>query len=262
MTTIQATGDRTAIRIPDELLGSLPRHVRLTGWGIALAVLSVAMAAAALAAAILLSILYQQQDRQRQIRQRDGVAIQAEVVNVRLQGGDHPRRIVTYRYEVTGRLYSGAVSFGRKERLDITEGRLIPVAYVPLEPHASWMVGHEPKVFPLILIPLISIGLLAGAGAMALGLRRQWNLLSEGRPALATVLDHKKVHRDKHSVYRITYEFHTLNGARKTGAFDVGSKPPAVGTILPIVYHRDNPGRAAKYPLSLVRPARLAHRVR
>lgn len=262
MTTTQATGDRTAVRIPDELQGSLPRHVRLTGWGIALAVLTVVMAAAAVAAAILLSILHQHQDRQRQIRQRDAVAIQAEVVNVRLQGGDHPRRIVTYRYEVDGRLYGGTVSFGRRERLDITEGRLIPVAYVPAEPHTSWMVGREPKLFPLILIPLLSVGLLAGAAGMALGLRRQWILLSEGRPALATVLDHKKVHRDKHNVYRITYEFHTLDGARKTGAFDVGSKPPAVGTILPIIYHRDNPGRAAKYPFALVRPERLAYRVR
>ncbi len=254
--TMQAGGETEGARIPDELQGSIPREVRLSGGGVVLAVVAVAMAVGALVSAILMSIAYQRQQREQQIRERDAVTVQAEVADVTVRRGDNPRRIVTYRYEAGGRLYTGRTSFGERAHRELEAGSRIAIGYVPSAPGTSWMIGHEPGGVPLVAIVLIPLGLVSGAAAMALGLRRQWILLMEGRPALARVIDQKRVHRDKHRAYQVTYEFQTLSGSTKTGSFEVGKNPPAVGTVVPIVYHPDNPRRTAKYPLTLVRPDR------
>ncbi len=262
MMSTQATRETATAGIPAELQGAVPRRVRLTGGGLALAVIAIALATAAVVSAIVMSIAYDRQDRQRQLRARQTVAVQAEVVDVTLRRGEHPRRIITYRYEVDGRLHTGRVSLGERVRRDITLGTLVPIGYVASDPGESWMVGYEPKGFPLLLIPLVPIALLFAAAAMAWGLRRKWVLLSEGRAALARITGHKKVRHEKHHAYRVSYQFQTLSGATRTGSYEVGKNPPAVGTTQPIVYHRENPGWNAKYPVQLVRPERPQRSVR
>lgn len=51
-------------------------------------------------------------------------------------------------------------------------------------------------------------------------------------------------------------EFETISGAKQTSRCEVGKTPPAIGTVIPIVYHRDRPQWSASYPLQLVRPGR------
>ena len=91
---------------------------------------------------------------------------------------------------------------------------------------------------------------------MARSVRRQWILLSEGRVAQARVIGTKKVRRDKRTAFRVSYEFQTLSGAKQTSRYEVGKTPPPIGTVIPIVYHRDKPQWSAKYPFQLVRPGR------
>ena len=44
-----------------------------------------------------------------------------------------------------------------------------------------------------------------------------------------------------------------MNGATRKGRYNHGSKhPPAVGSMMPIVYDRDRPSRNRRYPLALV----------
>ncbi len=244
------------VRIPVELEGSVPRAVRLTRGGVALAIAAMLLPIAAVTAAILLSITYQRQARERDVRAREGATAQAEVDDVRITHGDHPRRIVTYRYEVGGVVYPGAASFSERTHRELEAGSLVEIGYVPSDPARSWMTGHEPDAMPVLLVVAIPLILASIAAAMAFGLRSQWTLLTEGRPALARVVAHKHVHRDKHRAYRVSYEFSTLSGATQAGSFEVAKNPPPVGTIVPIVYHRDKPKWSAKYPVSLVRPAK------
>jgi hypothetical protein len=105
---------------------------------------------------------------------------------------------------------------------------------------------------------MISAVLLVSAAAIVRAVRRQWVLLSEGRVARARVMAHKKVHRDKHRAYSVSYEFEGLSGARHAAKYEVTKNPPPIGTLVPVVYHRDNPRWSAVYPLQLVRPVRRA----
>ncbi len=241
--------------VPSELLGSIPRDVRLTFAGIALTVVGVAFGVGALATAIGLSVASIRADDERQLRERVGVSDTAEVIEVVFRRGENPRRVVTYRYDVDGRSYMGRVTLRQKDRPNIARGAPIPIEYLPSQPEASWLAGARPSVFPIVAIPLVVLALLASGGVIARSVRRQWILLSEGRVALARVTAFKKVSRETGRAYRVSYEFQTLSGARHTSRCETGKAPP-LGAVVPIVYHRDQPSWSAMYPLQLVRPAR------
>jgi len=243
-------------RLPPELLGSVPRDVRLTAGGIAVAGVAIAIAVGALVAAIVMSIAYTQAGAERERREREGVAVEAEVVQVVPRRGEHPRQVVTYRFEVDGRSYSGRTTLRENDRRDMTRGAPIHITYLTSQPERSWVAGYRPAGVPLWMIPLTTLLLLVTAAVIARRVRRQWILLSEGRVAQARVTDFKQVHRDKRTAYRVSYEFETLSGAKQTARYEIGKRPPPIGTVMPVVYHRDRPQWSAVYPLQLVRPVR------
>jgi hypothetical protein len=247
----------TAATLPPELRGTVPRDVQLTALGKTVAAIAVATAAGAFVAAIWMSIVYLRIDAERHLRDRESVSDTAEVVEVALRRGEHPRRVVTYRYESSGHSYTGQVVLREKDRRDVSRGMPIAIEYLPSRPEASWLAGDRPSALPIVLIPLTALGLLAVGAMIARTVRRQWILLSEGRAALASVTGFKKVHREhKHKAYRVSYEFQTLSGARQRSRCEIGKAPPPIGTMMPIVYHRDQPTWSATYPLAFVQPFR------
>jgi hypothetical protein len=96
------------------------------------------------------------------------------------------------------------------------------------------------------------------AGALALAsfliareIRRQRRLLAEGRPAPALVTRHEGNRQGKVA----HYEFPLLSGALARGKAGPQKKPPAVGSLLCVLYEPDRMRNNSLYPLSLVRPA-------
>jgi hypothetical protein len=243
--------------VPPELRGTIPRDVRLTAAGSVLVAMAIAAAAAAFVTVIVLSVVHYRAAKERQLRERAGVSATARVEQVVVRRGEHPRRIVTYRYDVGGRSYVGRVTLHENDRRNIARGTPMRIEFVPWRPEASWMAGDRPSGVPIVLIPLTALALLAAGAVIARILRRQWILLSEGRAALARVTGFKKVQREhKRKAYRVSYEFKTLSGARQTSRCEIGKAPPPIGSVIPIIYHRDQPTWSATYPLALVRPFR------
>ena len=255
MTSSAATSNPAAL--PPELAGGVPRDVRLTIGGLVVASLAVAAAVGALVAGIVMTLVYLRASDDRQARERDGVEANAAVAQVLERRGDGPRRVVTYRYNVGGGSYTGRTALRNRDRRVFRPGVPIRIGFVPARPDRSWMIGYEPSGFPLWVIPLTVFSLALVAVALVWSVRRQWILLSEGRPARARVTALKRVSSDKGTRYRVTYEFQTLSGARQQSRCDIGKTPPAIGAIIPVVYHRDRPDWSATYPLQLVRPGRL-----
>jgi hypothetical protein len=243
--------------LPPELAGAVPRDVRLTIGGLVVASLAVTAAVGALVAGIVMILVHMRASDERQLRERDGVEVNAAVVRVLERRGDGPRRVVTYQYNVDGGSYTGQTALRKSDRRAFRPGAPIRIGFVPAQPDRSWMIGYEPSGFPLWLIPLTVFSLVVVAAALVWSVRRQWILLSEGRPAPARVTALKKVSSDKGKRYRVTYEFQTLSGARQQSRCDIGKTPPAIGAIIPVVYHRERPDWSAIYPLQLVRPGRL-----
>jgi hypothetical protein len=255
MTSRAATSDLTGL--PPELVGTVPRDVRLTIGGLVVATLAVASAVGALVAGIVMSVAYMRASDERQLRERDGVMADAAVVQVVERRGDGPHRVVSYRYDVGGHSYTGRTALRNRDRRVLRLGAPVRIGLLPSQPERSWMIGYEPTGFPLWVIPLTVSSLLVAAMGLVWSVRRQWILLSEGRAARARVTALKKVSSDKGKRYRVTYEFQTISGALQRSRCDIGKTPPAIGAIIPVVYHRDRPEWSATYPMQLVRPGRF-----
>jgi hypothetical protein len=110
---------------------------------------------------------------------------------------------------------------------------------------------HEKPRWPALAV--FAPGCLAALSLIVV-VRRQSNLLTYGRPALATIRQVERKKSDNGTHWRAHYEWRLLSGATRTGRYDHHRKPPpAVGAVIPIVYDRDRPERHSRYPLPLVR---------
>jgi Protein of unknown function (DUF3592) len=108
---------------------------------------------------------------------------------------------------------------------------------------------------PLWLPPLITVALAGFGWVCLLPLRAERQLLMEGRPAPAVVLSHHKHHSSHGGTHRsMTYEFPLMTGAVVTGKYATSGKPPAIGSVICVLYDPDRPKRSVPYPLKLVRP--------
>ena len=252
----QQAGARSAT-IPPELTGTIPRNVALTPGGLALAVIATVMAVGGVVAGVALSAANHRSAAEAAARAGDAASAPAEVVAVRVVRGDNPREILTYRYEVDGRPYGGEARVRLRTGHPTAVGDRIGIHYLHSAPQQNWLGGAEPPVEPpIFLIPLIMLSMLGGAGLMAWAIRREWLLLVDGRPALARVTSTRTVHHGHGQSYRVNYEFQTISGATVTARSESGRRPAPIGSVVPIVYHRESPKWTAVYPLQLVRPSR------
>jgi hypothetical protein len=83
---------------------------------------------------------------------------------------------------------------------------------------------------------------------LAMLLRKQVRLLTEGRPAPGIVTGWRRTKGG--TVLR--YEFVLLNGATAKGR-GKSRRPPAIGSPICVLYDPENPRRNAPYPLCLVK---------
>ena len=245
--------------LPPELVGSVPREVRLTSGGIAVAVTATVWGVGALVAAIVMMLAYIQSAAEAERREREAMAVSADIIRVEVSRGEHPRPTVTYRYTVDDHTYTRRTRLRERDNRRVTNGGVIAVAYLRSEPATSWVAGYgESTRFPLAVIPLVVGSLLVVAAVLVFSLRRQWMLLSEGRVAEARVTGVKKVKTDKGTTtYSLSYEFQTISGALLTSRCRIGSTPPPIGATIPVVYHRERPEWSVMYPLQFVKPGRL-----
>jgi len=237
-------------RLPTELARVVPRDVRFTASGVVVVAMAWLLVLGAVVSAILLSIGFA---RDRHPGARASTLAQAVAIDARR--GEHPRRAVSYRFEVDGRAFAGRTMLRERDRREVVQGGPIEIEYVMSEPAVNWVAGYQPRPVPAWVIPLVSGAFLAVAGVIAGRLRRDWVLLSEGRGVQGHVVGQKKVSRGEHSAYQVTCSFQDFSGATRTMKYDVAKAPPAPGTPVTILYHRDNPLWSRVYPLTFVRPA-------
>ena len=236
---------------------SVPRDVKTNASGGMMLIVAAALVGAGMWGGIELTRSAERSQRQVSQFASERVVTAGDVIQLRKRGGGNDHRIVAhYRYAVQGRELNGTTTLRRDEREKYLVGSPIAVWYLPAEPEASWLDGYAPRAeasWPATVIPLV-----CGVSAMALivAVRRQLNLLTNGRAAPATVTKVEKKKGDHGTYWVVYYEWTIMSGATRTGKYHHSRKDvPAVGGTLPIVYDRDNTFRHRRYPMSLVRVA-------
>lgn len=242
--------------LPRELSASRPRDVRLNAGGWALAALTVSLFAAAVGAGIGLHGVADRQARQQRAWADEGIDTQGVVNRLWRDSGENKSRWVSYRYVVDGRAYEGRTKVGSSKWNALRVGGTLPVRYLPADPARSFGAGVRPRAIPFWL-PFVAAGVLAIIGWLSTAtIRGQIRLLAEGRAAPAIVTRHTQ-HRTQHggTQQSFTYTFRLMSGATTEGKGGLSTKPPAVGSVICVLYDAEQPSRSAPYPLALVRPA-------
>jgi hypothetical protein len=245
---------RRSFAVPAGLGSGRPRPVELTGGGRVLAAVAVLMFAAAVTAFIALSVQAKRDGARRRLLAEQGVVTVGEVTRLRPRG-DNDWRQIGYRFVADGRVFERDINVSSARRRTLDVGSAVSVRYVPADPRLNDL-GIARSGIPAWLPFVIAVPLFFAGVVCLTAIQRQQALLSEGRAAPAVVTAHKKVHSDHGTHQSITYQYPLLSGAVVSGKSQTSRKPPAIGSVICIVYDPDEPTRSMLYPSSLVRPAR------
>lgn len=242
---------------PEGLNLSRPREVELSAGGKFLFGLAMLLFAGAIGAGLALWRIHARESAAARVIETTGVDTKATVVRLTRRSDEEKAAIVEYTFDANGREYHGKeeVPLSMWRSLDV--GSPFGVRYSAPNPELSVRQDVAPHVMPRF-VPFLVADALAIFGTLCVfAIRRQRDLLAEGRIAPARVTAHKKDHTSHGGTHRsMTYEFAMLSGAVATGRAGTSSKPPAIGSVICVVYDPERPSRSAVYPLQLVRPAR------
>ena len=238
---------------PPRLAMSRPRPVQLTAGGRALVVVAVLLFAGSVGGGLVLFREAREQAGAQQALVDRGVMISGEVTRL-WPSGDNFRR-VRYRFIVDGHTYESTERVSTARRRALQVGSAIEVRYVPGDPQQNDLGGSPDPSLP-IWLPFVVSTAAAAMGLLCLfAIQKQRRLLTDGRAAPAIVTAHHRHHSGHGGTHRsLTYEFPLLNGATATGRSQTSSKPPAVGSVICVIYDPDRPTRSMAYPFALVQP--------
>jgi len=240
---------------PPRLAMSRPRPVQLTAGGRALVALAVLLFFGSVGGGLLLFREAREQAGAERALVDRGAVTAGEVTRL-WPSGDNFRR-VRYRFVVDGRAYESTERVSTSRRRTLHVGSAIEVRYVHGDPAQNDLGGTPDPSLPIWLPFLVSTAAAAMGLLCLFAIQKQRRLLTDGRAAPAIVMSHHRHHTGHGGTHRsLTYEFPLLNGAVATGRSQTSSKPPAVGSVICVIYDSDRPTRSMAYPLSLVQPAR------
>jgi len=240
--------------IPRGLDRGVPRDVRLTGAGKFIYILAVALLVGAVVAGVALRLRGVQENDERQLLIERGVVVDAEIVRLWRASNEQKQPWVAYRFTVDGRDQQGQARVSLVKWRTLEAGAVLPVRYVPGRPDLSALDGTERRALPLWVPFMAATPLVLGGLVCLYVVRRERQLLENGRPATAVVTGHHKHRSSEGGTHRsITYEFPILSGATSKGRSSTSSKPPAIGSTICVVYDPDSPRRNKPYPFQLVR---------
>ena len=233
---------------PDGLGYSSLRPVRLTGSGIALLVIAGAMLLGAVAAGIGLGTTARRQAKDHRLLQEQGVNTDARITRLWRSGDKNQQHLVSYRFTVQEREYVARKGVPSRIWQTLRAGSTLPVRFLPSNPKVNHPTEWDDTPMTNWVPYLVSGELAVIAVVLAILLRKQVRLLTEGRPAPGIVTGHR---RTKNGTV-IRYEFQLMNGATAKGRGQ-SRRPPAIGSPVCVLYDPENPRRNAPYPLCLVK---------
>jgi len=239
---------------PDGLGYSSLRPVRLARGGIAIAVIATVIATGGMILGAFLATQSRRQATERDLLRDQGVVTDAIVLRVWRDGGKDNAHRVRYRFEVQGREFMASHTAPVAIWRTLEAGSNLPVRYVPSNPAINHPAAWNPSVVPWFLALLVPVMFLGLAWLMTFLIRRQWRLLSEGRPAPGLVTGYRK--SDKQ--VSVLYEFQMLNGVTRKGRGAAANRRalPPIGSVVCVLYDPENPRRNGLYPFPFVRLVR------
>lgn len=248
--------------IPSELIGPLPRKVRITGSGAWILFIALAAVVFALLSFSWGAINLDRQMTRRVTLRREGSIVAGQVSRIRRgKNMDH----VDYNFNVNGKEYTGTADLPWQLRRDVERSSdALPISYLPQDPDVNHPAGWEwsfyywiPLKTDLVHLPDFStesqffmVALMATAIGIvfALSLRGERKLLANGVAAAGVVT---KCTPGSRGSYFLRYEFHAEDGSLTKGK--CGGDRRDVGARLCILYLPHDTSKSQLYPTQFYR---------
>jgi hypothetical protein len=234
---------------PDELTRARPRAVVLAPAGVALIVVSFLLVAGGIGVGIALDRLAGMQSSEQQLLAEQGEEADGVVTRQWRARSKDQQRWVAYQFSAGGGLFEGRSKAPRRQWDHLTVGTHLPVRYVRSNPSLNHPSGWPANTLP-VWVPFLIAGLMVVSGGVVwLPIRSQYRLLSDGRPAPATITRYQHIQHGK----VFYYEFPVLSGSVAKGRSGPSHRPPEIGSTICVLYSPDDSARSAPYPFSLVK---------
>jgi hypothetical protein len=237
---------------PVELQSSRPRESSLTWAGRIIAGLAAALFLGGTFAGL---FLYTKSARDRENRERivhSGTDTEARILRSWTSGHDPVRYWVEYGFSAGGQAWTGRFMTKRGSWLDLQKTGTLKIRYLPADPQRHLILGYETKLLPSWVSILVAAALFFAAWLLTRILALQRHLLAEGRPAPA-IVTRIALSRQKHGQKVAHYIFMNLEGKLTEGKTGPQKKPPAVGSLLNVIYEPDREDHNRIYPLPFVK---------
>jgi Protein of unknown function (DUF3592) len=234
---------------PRELSRALPREVRMTAAGTAVAAMLVLMAIGGIAFFVFV----------RNVKARQA----AHIEMLRTQGEDAPGTVLrlwradksntptmSYAFTAGGRRFEGESSAPAVDWDGLRVGDTLPIRFVPTDPAinhpASWS-DQPPPGWVAYMLPAILVVCIPLLGSK---LRRQGALLAEGLAAPGVVTGSSRTKGG----WVVRYRFRTKGAEVIKGRAQWKRRPPD-GEMLCVLYDPEKPRRNKPYPMGWYRLA-------
>lgn len=234
---------QTALDMPPELSGQLPRRVELSDDGRVFQIgISIIIGLITIGSLWYCnSVLHQMQ--QRSALRQDGVGVQGKITQLHRVGRGPD--VVHYTFAVNGRTFSGMSDVPPELMQTLEKSNFITVWYLPSNPDMN-----HPAIWEWSFLsewPIIFMLSLAGYLFGSPGIRffRDKQVLVYGNPAVGIVTNCRKTGRGQ---FTVEYEFRTTIGTSINGKCNYIQQE--IGAKIWILYMQQNPKRTLIYPSS------------
>jgi len=229
------------VHIPSELTGPSPRRVCATQQGFWMEMGTTLLLAFSLAGTLWMGKNAMQQMQNWEALHRDGCEIVGRVTGT----GTGKSRMVYYAFTVNGRSFTGKAYSPGQLFQSLQNSGPLRIRYLPPNPAvnhpADWEHAPLDSAWFMAPLPLVLFGMI-----FLVSLRRERQLVAEGAPAAGVILQCRYGSR---SGYVAKYEFRAEDGKVITSRVGVPGSLE-IGSIIWVLYLRQNPRRNQPYPSS------------
>jgi hypothetical protein len=238
-------------KAPRELTRALPREVRLTGRGIALNVLAVALLIGAAVAGFGLGSKATRENADRRLLDAQGIPADAVVTRLWRRSDKEEAPMATYEFTYRDNIYRHSTGAPLRVWRSLAEGSAVRIRLLPERPENNAPLDWQGDGPLPVGVAVVAAVFPAIAAAVMLGfVRRQRYLLSDGKAAMGII---RKIRPAGHGNKVMTYAYQVPGGGILTKKSSAKRKASQPGTVITVLYDPEKPTRSTIYPLELVR---------
>lgn len=235
-------------KAPRELATAVPRETQLTGRGIFVYILAVALPIIAAGVGYAFHRQNVEANAQNTLLRTEGRETSAEIVRLWRTSGKSPEDRVRYAFSADHAWIHGECAVPSRYWQGLQKAGFLPVRYLPSNPAMNHPAAWENSTVPIWMMAAFPAIPIALSIFLFWTLARRKKLAAEGLAAPAVITKSFRVK----SSYATRFQFRTKEGAVVAGSDQIERRIEP-GTSVCVIYLPENPRRNAIYPQSLYR---------